>query len=152
MPTLFLICGLPGSGKTTHSKQLEKSQNALRLSPDEWISDIVADSSNQSELDRLRSPIESLQWKLAGRALTLSIDVILEWGFWSRSERMHYRSQAEALGAQTELCFLDVDRDELWRRLSERNLNLPLGTFVVTKDQLDLWWTLFEPPSADELE
>ncbi|MDZ4717530.1 MAG: ATP-binding protein [Roseiflexaceae bacterium] len=151
MATLMLICGLPGSGKTTLARQLEQSRPALRLSPDEWIAAILADASDIAELDRLRSPVEAVQWDVATRVLTLGSDVILEWGFWSRAERMHYRAQAEALGARVELYFLNVTRDELWSRLSKRNANLPPGTFVVTEEQLDLWLSWFQPPFADEL-
>jgi predicted kinase len=34
---LIIVCGLPGSGKTTHAKQLEQELRAIRLCPDEWI-------------------------------------------------------------------------------------------------------------------
>jgi len=151
MPTLFLICGLPGSGKTTLARQLEQSVPALRLSPDEWIAPLLPDTVDTVELDRLRSPIEAIQWDLAKRALVLGIDVILEWGFWSREERASYRAQAEALGAQVELHYLAVEREDLWTRLAQRNAHLPPGTFAVTREQLDLWWQWFEPPTAVEL-
>ncbi|HLK61331.1 MAG TPA: AAA family ATPase [Chthonomonadaceae bacterium] len=151
MATLFLICGLPGAGKTTLARQLEQTRPALRLSPDEWIAPLLADASDQVELDRLRSPVEAVQWEVAARVLTLGVDVILEWGFWSREERMHYRALAEALGARVEVHCLEVDRQELWARLSKRNANLPPGTFVVTEDQLSLWWSWFQPPSPEEL-
>ena len=151
MATLFLICGLPGSGKTTLAKQLEHSCPAFRLCPDEWIAPLLADVTDTAELDRLRTPIESVQWEVAKRVLTLGVDVILENGFWSRDERASYRLQAEARGARVELRYLDVPRDELWERLSRRNANLPPGTFAVREDQLDLWWSWFEPPTADEL-
>lgn len=95
--------------------------------------------------------MESVQWEVAKRVLTLGVDVILENGFWSREERVSYRLQAEARGARVELRYLDVPRDELWERLSRRNANLPPGTFAVREDQLDLWWSWFEPPTADEL-
>ncbi len=150
MATLFLICGLPGSGKTTLAKQLEFSQPALRLCPDEWITPLLANATDTVELDRLRTPVESVQWEVAKRVLTLGVDVILENGFWSRDERARYRSQAEALGVRVELCYLEVGRDELWARLSKRNANLPPVTFAVRKDQLDLWLSWFEPPTADE--
>lgn len=150
MSTLFLICGLPGSGKTTLAKELEISEGALRLCPDEWITALLNDPSNIPELDRLREPVEALQWELAKRLLVLGTNVILENGFWSKEERMRYRSQAEKLGASVELRFLDVPRDELWRRLSKRNMDLPPGTFAVTEEQLDLWSGWFEPPTPDE--
>jgi predicted kinase len=152
MPTLILICGLPGAGKTTLARQLERERPALRLCPDEWIAQILADPSDRAELDRLRDPVESIQWGVAARALQLGADVILEWGFWSREERMRYRAQAEALGATVELRFLDVSRDELWARLERRNADLPPGTFEVTVEQLDLWLSWFQPPSPEELK
>jgi predicted kinase len=150
MAILFLICGLPGSGKTTLAKQLEVSRPSLRLCPDEWIAPLLADATDTTELDRLRTPVESVQWEVAKRVLVLGVDVILENGFWSRAERASYRSQAEALGAQVELRYLNVSRDELWARLSKRNAGLPPGTFIVREDQLDLWLSWFEPPTADE--
>lgn len=151
MTILFLICGLPGAGKTTLAKQLEQEHAALRLCPDEWIAAILADHNDTAEMDRLRTPVETVQWMVAQRALTLGINVILENGFWSRAERDSYRAQGEALGAQVKLYYLDVSRDELWARLQRRNANLPLATFAVTEDQLDLWLSWFEPPTADEL-
>ena len=34
---LIIVCGLPGSGKTTLAKALESSLVAVRFSPDEWM-------------------------------------------------------------------------------------------------------------------
>jgi predicted kinase len=150
MAILFLICGLPGSGKSTLARQLEQARPALRLCPDEWIATILADPQDTGELDRLRTPVETLQWELAQRALVLGVDVVLEYGFWSREERSFFRTQAEALGAKVELRYLEVSRDELWARLSRRNAALPPGTFPVSEAQLDLWWSWFQPPAPDE--
>ena len=149
--TLYLICGLPGAGKTTHARQLELARGAVRLSPDEWITPILLDHSDRAEMDRLRAVIESQQWTLAQRLLELGTSVILENGFWSRAERDVYRERAVKLGARVELHFLDVDLDELWARLQRRNANLPTGSFEVTRDELQLWSTWFEQPTQEEL-
>ncbi|MBK9005718.1 MAG: AAA family ATPase [Anaerolineae bacterium] len=77
--------------------------------------------------------------------------MILENGFWSREERSRFRAEAEAFGAKVELHVLDVELNELWRRLSERNMNLPSGTFFVRREDLESWAKLFEPPTEDEL-
>ncbi len=152
MATLYLICGLPGSGKTTLARQIEQEHRALRLCPDEWIAALLRDVTDLVEIDRLRTPVEIIQWDVAKRVLALGVDVVLEFGFWSREERAGFRAEAEALGVRVELRYLDVSRDELSARLSRRNADLPLGTFIVTEHQLDLWWRLFEPPMQDELD
>ncbi|MDA0270521.1 MAG: AAA family ATPase [Chloroflexi bacterium] len=146
-PTLHLICGLPGAGKSTLARQLEHDLPALRLTADEWMARIVG--SGHSDEDR--SIVEAIQSDIALRALRLGVDVILENGFWVRAERDQYRARAEAVGAATQLHFLDVPRDELWRRLSARNAALPPDTFDISAEQLEEWWGLFEVPTADEL-
>jgi predicted kinase len=152
MATLFLMCGLPGSGKTTLAKQIESERDALRLTPDEWIARLFGQSLTPPALDWCRDPVESVQWEVAARTLSLGINVILDFGFWSRTEREEFRARAAALGAGSEIYFLDVPRAELSARLAARNVELPPGTFHVTETQLDAWWQVFEPPTPDELQ
>jgi predicted kinase len=147
MPLLHLICGLPGSGKTTLARRLERDLPALRLAPDEWMARIIGNGYDEAK----RAAVESVQWEIAARALSLGVDVILENGFWSRSERDDFRARAAALGAGTKVHFLDVQRDELLRRLALRNAEAAPDTFHVTEAQLDLWSSWFEPPTSDEL-
>ena len=150
MATLHLICGLPGSGKTTLAKQLEKSESAVRFCPDEWIADLLLNPNDRKEMDRLRDIVESIQWSFAKRLLALGVDVILENGFWSREERSRFRAEAEAVGAKVKLHLLDAELNELWRRLSKRNAKLPSGTFLVRREDLESWAKSFEPPTEDE--
>ena len=142
---------MPGSGKTTLAKQLESEHHALRLCPDEWIAQILADPNDGDEMNRLRDIVESVQWDVAKRTLILGMNVILENGFWSQKERFRFRSEAEALGVEVELHFLNVELDELVQRILKRNSNLPVGTFHVSKDELELWAKSFEPPTETEL-
>ncbi|MCE0497909.1 MAG: ATP-binding protein [Methylacidiphilales bacterium] len=148
MPIIHLICGLPGSGKTTLARRLERDMPALRLTPDEWMARIVGDGHDEVK----RAAVEAVQWEIAAQALSLGIDVILENGFWSRSERDDFRARAAALGAATKLHYLDVPLDELKKRIALRNAALPPDTFHVEVAQIDLWASLFEPPTPDELE
>src|SRR5438105_1027278 len=111
IPTLHLICGLPCSGKTTLAREIEREREALRLTPDEWIARILGTDPSINALDAARDPMESLLWDLAARVLTLGVDVILDFGFWSGAEREEFRARAAALGARSELHFLDVPLD-----------------------------------------
>jgi predicted kinase len=148
LPTLFLMCGLPGSGKTTVARRLEAEHHALRLSPDEWMARIVGTGYDEAK----RAAIEALQWEIAQRVLALGLSVVLESGFWSRRERGDFRARAAELGADSKLIFLDVRLDELAERVAERNASLPPGSFRVEPADLETWARMFERPTAEELE
>ena len=147
MATLHLLCGLPGSGKTTLAKELEKQHAALRLTSDEWMERIVGDGFN----DEKKDVIEQIQAEVARRVLELGLDVILDFGVWSRKERDALRAEAKAVGARTKLYFLDVPYEELLGRLEKRNAGLPPHTFHITKEHMDGWREYFEAPTPEEL-
>jgi predicted kinase len=151
MATLFMICGMAGAGKTTLGKQLETKHDALRLCPDEWIKAVIRDETDKEELDRLRDPVETLQWATAQKLLRLSVNVILENGFWGRGERLHFGSEAKDLGAEVELHYLDVPEETLWDRLQKRNAKLTRDSFRVSREELREWMTWFTPPDANEV-
>lgn len=147
MPTLHLLVGLPGSGKTTLGRRLETEHAALRLTPDEWMVPLFGVGDEDGKRDVLE---RELLWGVAVRVLTLGVSVVLDFGFWSRSEREEYRTRAEALGARVELHVLDPPTEELWRRLEARNRALPPHTFPVTRTELDEWLSWYEPPTGEE--
>jgi len=109
-----LLEDYPGTGKTTLAKQLETVHQALRLCPDEWIKVVIRDETNKVELDRLRDPIEGLQWITAQKVLRLGTSVILENGFWSKEERLAYRNKAKIKNYLKEF-FVSVRSQEMKR-------------------------------------
>jgi predicted kinase len=153
VPTLFLIGGLPGAGKTTLARALEQSESALRLDADQWVLALALNSADGEETDRLRPIIHEQLWELAIRALKIGVNVTIERSFWTRELRETYRIRAQALeGVRVELHVLEAGLEELWARLVERNANLPPGTFAVTREDLERFWSWFEPPTHTELE
>lgn len=152
MPTLYLTCGLPGSGKTTLAKRLEREAPALRLTGDEWMHKLYPGiSTPEAETGPCRSRVEGLQWAIALRALQLGCNVVVDWGVWSKKERDICRTRAREVGARVVLCLLDVPIDELWNRLSRRNADLPVGTFDIPREALLRWSDRFQRPTDDEL-
>src|SRR5690349_14463587 len=99
---LVLLCGLPASGKTSLARELADTYGAVRLNADDWKLALGIDPFD----DEMRIRLEAQLWDLARRLLALGTSVILEWGFWARSERDELREVARSLGAKVELRFL----------------------------------------------
>jgi predicted kinase len=152
MATLFLMVGLPCSGKTTLAHELEREQSALRLTPDEWQILLFGQDAEEPEHDVRHSLIEAMLWNIASRTLELGTNVILDFGFWAREEREDYRSRAKQLGASSEVHYLDVPEDELLRRLEERNLKPSPESFLISIEAMKPWIAFFQKPTPDELE
>jgi predicted kinase len=142
-PRLIIVCGLPGSGKTTLAKALEGKLGAIRLSADEWLNALALDLWDQ---DR-RARTEALQWMLGQRLLASGISIIIEWGTWRRAERDALRLGARALGAAVELRHLSAPADVLFERIRRRGMERP----PIEREQVSGWLEAFQPPTPDEM-
>jgi predicted kinase len=142
-PRLIIVCGLPGSGKTTLAKVFEGRLRAVRFSPDEWLDALSLDIYDEER----RGKIEALQWKFGQELLALGLTIIIEWGTWGRSERDALRLGARALGAAVELHCLTAPADVLFDRIQRRGrVNPP-----IERDSVSRWFELFQVPTPEEM-
>lgn len=128
----MIVCGLPGSGKTTLAKHLSSDDTAVRMNPDEWMETLGINLWDRE----VRARVDALQWQISQDLLRQGVTVVIEWGTWAKVERDTLRMGARELGAAVELWYLDVDIDELWRRVSTRQLENP----PMTRPDLEAWF------------
>ena len=141
-PRLIIVCGLPGSGKTTLARKLESKLQAVRFSADEWMDALSVNIYDEEK----RGKIEALQWKFGQELLARGLTVIVEWGTWGRSERDSLRLGARAVGAAVELHYLSAPVDVLFERIQRRGLENP----PIEKAALAGWFELFQAPTPEE--
>lgn len=144
---LLLMVGLPGAGKTTRAKQLAAAHHALRLTPDEWMISLF----DGSQPDGKRDLLEGRLIALALQALRLGVNVVLDFGLWSREERSALCWLATSAGASCQVIYLPVDKDIQRARVAHRQATAPHTTFPMTEADIDRWRKQFQVPDAAEL-
>jgi predicted kinase len=150
MATVYFLCGMAASGKTTFAKELAARKNAVRLTLDERMI-AKCDFSIFDEQYGLLAGTEKLKmWDEAKEILSQGRDVVLDWSLWSRDSRAEWTQKAIATGHDYKLIFLNVPFETLRQRLSRRNLAAPALTHIIPLEELERFWGIFEPPSDQE--
>ncbi len=144
---LFLVCGLPGAGKTTKATQLASEHRGVRMCPDDWMEQLGVDIWDAVARQR----IEQLQWSTAGEILRRGTNIVIEWGLWTRSQRDRLLGEARSIGIEVHLIVLDPPVEVLWERIEAGGHTARLGTRAITRAELEQWYNDFERPDIDEL-
>lgn len=147
-PTLHLLMGLPGSGKTTLAKQLQRMSGAVRLSSDDFRLLLFPEPTfSQKEHDILYKILDYNVKHL----LDAGYDVIYDANLNRRIHRDEKYDLAKAHNAKTILWWV-VTNPELakQRRLNDQNhVLIPAGE---TPEKLfDRVAGVIETPETDEL-
>lgn len=150
-PTVYLLAGVTGSGKTTYAKALA-AQGVRRLSVDEQVHarhgryGIDYPEHHYFDLER---PILAEVHDQLQQLVHDGHDVVLDHGLWRRADRDLYKKLVEQAGGQWRLLYFSVGRDELLHRLTERNQRDDANALTVTPEALDDFLARFDAPDDE---
>ena len=130
---------------------MESDSFAIRLTPDEWHVNLFGHDIADPEHDKRHYLIEDMLWQIAARALSLGTNIILDFGFWAKEERDDYRARAMKVGARSEIVFMDVEEEELMKRVKLRNEYLTNTIHYILEELMISSFRIFQKPDADEL-
>lgn len=154
MAKVFLICGKICCGKTTYAQKLCKEKNAVLLSVDE----ITLALFGQHCGDKHDEYVEKTEKYLLNKSLELinkGINVVLDWGFWTKAERKAVKEFYKSRNIKWELHYIDIS-DETWKsRLHKRNnavLANETSAYYVDDNLAAKFASLFEVPSEEEID
>ena len=154
MSKVILICGKICCGKTTYAQKLCKENNAVLLSIDE----IMLALFGQHCGDKHDEYVERTDKYLLNKSLELikkDINIVLDWGFWTKTERESVKVFYKSRNIECELHYIDIS-DEVWKsRLHKRNnavLANETSAYYVDDNLAAKFASIFEVPGEDEID
>jgi predicted kinase len=149
-PTVYIIAGQVGAGKTTFAKKLEQETGAIRFTPDEWILKLFKEIPSNEEFDDYYYRCCNVAWETAKKILEKGIAVVLDFGFWKKAERDKYKEMIPCLGYNYKLYHVLCEADEIKHRLKIRNKQQPEGAVIIDEEAFDFFSPQFEAPVLSE--
>jgi predicted kinase len=149
-PTLYLLCGKIGAGKSTLARRLAERPHTLLISEDHWTSKLFADDLKTiDDYRRLSARLRAAMGPHIVDVLRQGLSVVLDFPANTIAQRQWLRSLVAEAGANHELHLLDIPDDICKQRLRERNA-AGKHPFQVSDADYELFTRHFVPPAPDE--
>lgn len=154
MAKVILICGRICCGKSTYAAELCRQNRAVLLSIDEIMLSVLGPYlGDQHELYSERT--QNYLLHKSAEILENGIDVVLDWGFWSRKKRESAKAFFAARRIPCQFHYIEIS-DETWReRIKKRNDAVSAGrtdAYFVDENLAAKVTARFEAPERDEID
>ncbi|MEO8785060.1 MAG: ATP-binding protein [Candidatus Saccharimonadales bacterium] len=147
MPTLYLLFGYPGAGKTSAAKLLQQQTGAVHLSSDELrIQLFPKPSFSQPEHDELYKQLDRRTEELLASGQSVIYDANLN----RRQHRQEKYRIASRTGAAYQLLWIQTPRAEARHRATDPSRNHLIVPGETAGQMFDRIADLIEEPTADE--
>ena len=145
-PIVYLLCGLPASGKTEYAKKLEL-QGVVRFTLDEELFKRFGReyTDHAEKQEYTKSEIS----KLVAEKVKAGNSVAVDFGFWKKADRDAYKKFVEDIGGEWKLLYFKADKKVLLERLLHRNVTNPGSNHIISAELLEKFMQEFEAPSDE---
>jgi beta-phosphoglucomutase-like phosphatase (HAD superfamily)/predicted kinase len=149
-PTVYLLCGLPGSGKSTWSEKFVKENpNTVWYKLDKEFFEKHGRDYDGTKFLEFEEKLKGEIIEKMKLDILNSKDVILDFGFWKKVDRDKYKQLIESLNAIPKLLYFKNDNKVLMERLLERNKLKHEYEHVISEELFNIFLTRFEEPKDE---
>ena len=149
MADVSLICGKICSGKSTFAKKLAGEKKAVILSCDE-IMTLFPPLEGDEAFGSVSEKVKRCLLQKAADIAACGANVILDWGFWRRTERKETTVFFEEKGIPAVWYYLDISDARWQQNIQCRNENLGPADYYADEGLLQKCLRLFEAPDDNE--
>ena len=154
MAKVYILCGKICSGKSTYSQQLRKDKKAVILSVDDITLTLLGQNGGDT-LDVYVEKLEQYFFQKSVEIVETGINVILDWGFWTKAERDFAKQFYGSQGIEYEFHYISINDEEWYRRLEKRNkdvLEKKSDAYYVDEGLAEKFKSIFEIPGKEEID
>lgn len=151
MSQIIFCCGKVGSGKTRFATFMEQSHRWFHFSADQWMLHFYGEIPDRDEFLKKLDTSKEMICQVAEGLLARHQNVILDFGFWTKTERTRFKYRFEALGFKTTLLYFPVTYNEQVENIKKRNAEQPHGSYCFTELEINELNAKFEEPDALEV-
>ncbi len=152
MTKVILLCGKVCSGKSTYANQIKMNHNAVILSCDELMLELFDEQLGDKHRMILQK-VKNYLYQLAEKIIVTNTVVILDFGFWTRTERQNTKLYFADKGMNTELHYVKVSQEQWLLNIENRNKSMEKGKGYTIDDTMkQLFSEEFQEPDGDEVD
>lgn len=148
MSNLILLCGKAGCGKTTLATALKNKYKIIHFSADDFMLKFFGEIEDRKIFDEKLRICKEKIYEISEELLNNNIDVVLDFGFWSRKEREEVKQRFCKFNVI--IIYIKLDNETIFNRIQNRNANLKDNEYFMDKNTFEFLSSLFEEPSENE--
>ncbi len=148
---LTFFCGKMGAGKSTESRRIAASLNAVLLSEDEWLATLFPEQIRTlSDYVKYAGLLRGQMKPLAQSILATGTDVVMDFPANTLTQRAWFREIFAEVGADHHLIYLDVPDARCIEQIRQRCDEQPERAATDTVEMFLQVTKYFEPPTTAE--
>ena len=155
MAKVTLICGMLCSGKSMLARKVCAQSGAVLLSCDELMLSLFPEDALGEMYETYAARAKEYLLLQTEKLVRADVDVVLDWGFWTRSEREYMARRFASAGIAVEWMQTLVDQNTWETYIESRNESVKNGSmkeYLIDEALRSKALARFEPLTEDELK